>query len=1297
MAEGSWARYWLTAFLSGCSVIAALARRIARMEAGGMIGFPKYLSIGLIVGLLSAFFITRVESMHTSELTLYTYDVWWPPLAIWVTACLIGSAISALRLRREFTWCKLNFDLAQICGIGIAVSVLAFVAISERSLVFDDSVWLWRLILIVAAPISLSTTWYFAAQRHLQGKIRQWIFAIVSLALGFWFAWEVARNPKEILVYLTVWAILACIALSLLAHRRIKELSKGEGARSRPADALQLASADWSVQYGSADAHIEVGTATTLPTGGYGSDTPITFPENRRCYRFTVTVPTTDVPPGEIELLVAKVEPDDGKPCHVADAGNDNAEAFGTELFVRGTLDRWCEPPRDESKLINLGGKKYEARLQISAGQFDARPIYAALLIFAIAFSLAALFLGYGHVGTAVALAIFFISWTVLSDILWRNGILNQIAKLLGDPGRLRRWLASGGTAFGKILTSVSRWIGSIFSSNSWYGTAFKLVFAVVLLIALAELPNAGRTIVMPFEVSSYAAPLVSELTKTQKDGSEALGRHVSDLVLLELKTLSTQLARDVSLHVGSKNVGPKGERLELYAFDTGKAEQAIAKSGSVELPGGVKLPIQLLLWPIQQPMRWLLDVNVVNGTVAKHGSEYEIMATSSRGNAWRISETNAGDPPIENKDEKQTSPEQNTNASNSTQTGALLDMARRLAFRIVIDSNIKWLVGMTRNWHAYRDYTAGVEKFEPYWTRPQSDLTGLEKAIRHLEKATNKDPGFAWAYYYLGLALKQYGQPLKAQYALEKSLEANPAFVPAKLALAYHIANPESMGLSLPPGWMRRKQPTEDTLQKTRKLWLSVIEDSGVRWQDQAGAYIGLANLEYRVLIDNPGDGIDVGKQHKNAALAAHYFARRAIRGYEKHLPDSEPATGSVQAHAHALNLAGVIFDSVARVEKKIAPVRWSCMEGERETSIRSVYAGPYTASAFNYYRAAAAKLPNDVTIQCNAAYAALGIDNPEPMNRLRNVAAYRSYAGTRIQNPANVKDLFRELREYQSAFQLDPMDIVALNNFAYSFYVFRRDHPEVGESADWLLRTGLQAEESAREAVRLAKVTGHPQAAVYKSTLGEVLLALNRPGEAVEVFENMVDDLPKHLIMLEPRWDLAQAYLCQAARGIDKRKNRQKAQSILSKLREQDLSWDVPFYRHSQKIFVASTPLHMCKDDPEYSLLSDKGIDILYELRQTHFAHKPCTMNFVRIKLPGAGVFNVKIWGPNGMREELNGANVSSILSWGPIATKGKYFVRLYKGMDYVPVSSVETIETYAECDKNGVEIWFEESPGS
>ena len=219
-------------FLFGCSLIAGLAWRVAYLEKNQAVGFPRFIAFSLLIALLSLRYIESVDSGQNAGLNLYSYDVWWPPLAIWVAVCLVSTMLGALNLTSGWFLQKdREIDAGYLGGIAIAISILASIAIFQRSDIFDDSVKYWILVLYVTAPAAMWAMCYLALQALDEGRTadggiskRRTIYAIlgaivaVVLALAFVTS-TLDGNGATALLSAGIWAVPIVASLVFLAIR----------------------------------------------------------------------------------------------------------------------------------------------------------------------------------------------------------------------------------------------------------------------------------------------------------------------------------------------------------------------------------------------------------------------------------------------------------------------------------------------------------------------------------------------------------------------------------------------------------------------------------------------------------------------------------------------------------------------------------------------------------------------------------------------------------------------------------------------------------------------------------------------------------------------------------------------------------------------------------------------------------------------------------------------------------------------------------------------------------------------
>jgi tetratricopeptide (TPR) repeat protein len=1146
LAGGKHADVWLGFLLLGIALLAGFGWRIARVEAGKTSRLRWYLGAGLIVGALSIAGIERIGGEGDLPIvSLHYYDVWWPPLALWLSACLVGALLSVLRWESRVTLRSWSIEIGRLCCISSGSAILALAAVHARSGAFKDSVMFWYVVLFVSSPLAMVTAARAARQ---------------SLSWG------------GLLAYAALGLVPAAIAAV------------------SPAKALPAALGAWIVG------------------------------------------------------MIVALWP------------------------ARGPLLRFCW------------------RIDPSASSADVhstKPPLIAFLILVIGLSLISSVLGLGNVSIAITLAFFFVAWAALSDVVSEDGVFERSWRLIREPSSLGHWFAAAVRVVWNGLGGLLQQIAKALSADKWYGAAFKIFLAVVLLVALAELPNAGRTIVMPFEVSGEIG---------DEKLSKQLGEQLSNHVVHELKTLVRELSREVAYTSVDRSPGSK---TSVYEHEQSGSGELLAKSGSIELPGGLKLPVELLVSPIQTPARWLFNVDIINGSVVKNGDGYAVTAASSRGDAWRVVHPSPQRGETPNNGDACGREQNAVDAAAPTAAAAVEPIAKRLAFDILFDGQETRFARVTRDWDAYLAYSEGLAAFDKHVAAGFYDQKNLNDAIACLRKAARLDPTSPLTHYRLGLALQQDGQVFPANDAFQRSLDLDPRFVAAKVALGVLRSSDTLITTSLPPGAVEHKLSERDA--RADSLWAAVVEEPSASLHDVATAYDRLANLGLQSL-----NGATWGDPAaKAAALFAYYNARRAIGSYRKLRFETKANVSIIQGYASAIDLLGVVLDSVARETTSIPPIDWSCDQGAPMEPIETLEVGPYARDALDYYDEALEELPSDPVIRCNAALSALALGDATAMRQLQSVADVRRETGDKIA-PNDLATLNQKLAEYSEAASINRADTTALNAYAYAYYSYRRTNPEVGDDAVALLSLGLLAEESAKEAVRIAKVAGQEDLWLYESTLGEVLLAMHRYDEAAEIFEGIFarQGVPDHPRFSEVKWDLAQAYSCIAEEKGHDGAYLTKAQSILNGIRERDQRMSVPLFDKTAGELDVLITQGLCKQGPEYSLTGDKGVDIAFEVKEeTSTRIEPCDRNVLRVWAPEeADNLAVLAWGGDQFFFDVvpKPGPVYRVLSWTPIESHGKYFVRLYAKLesenDYKPVSTVRVIDTSKDCERNAVDISYQ-----
>ena len=276
-----------------------------------------------------------------------------------------------------------------------------------------------------------------------------------------------------------------------------------------------------------------------------------------------------------------------------------------------------------------------------------------------------------------------------------------------------------------------------------------------------------------------------------------------------------------------------------IAAGGSGSIDPFLSGAPDLDLGVGVKIPLGLILTPIVKPVRWLLGVRIIEGSVLADPQGYTVLVRSSSGEVWqaRLRENqppaerllppaprplgtarplrappprfpSSPGPPPSPPPLSQPPPERRPSSERLAPASAFTDLAQELAFRIMSAEPALASVGMTRSWEAFDEFRRGLDDWQRYAVQSgEQDPDALTQAIRRFRAAVGVDPGFGLAHYRLGLALQKDGQPFAAAEALRTSLKANPGFVPARVALASVLYGLESRSLAMSLGPTERSR----------------------------------------------------------------------------------------------------------------------------------------------------------------------------------------------------------------------------------------------------------------------------------------------------------------------------------------------------------------------------------------------------------------------------------------------------------------------------------------------------------
>ena len=634
----------------------------------------------------------------------------------------------------------------------------------------------------------------------------------------------------------------------------------------------------------------------------------------------------------------------------------------------------------------------------------DGGQLLAVLALATIAGSLVDIFYlaWLPHAGALVVLAI---AWTCLAEVTaqgpLRAFVVNILPEVYAALARQESWLRQAWLLlsghFAGPLSRLGAALRRLVSLRPFPEAIMKIGVLLVVLMVAYEVPHAGKTLLQPFTafaVKSTAAeaPTVS----LQPD----IGRALFDHVVNMLGALTVELQPDVILLLPPDP--ERGARFRtLAAGGAGSIDLFLTQGTDIDL-GGVKVPVGFLLTPVLQPVRWLLGVRVVNGSVLADAQGYTVLVRSSSGEMWRAR--------LANQDVSQDASAGDGAAARSGPDQAFSRLSLELAFRIMSAEPALATFGMTRSWEAFEHFNRGLAHWRTFALhRELGDPDALSEAIQRFRKATAIDPGFALAHYRLGVALSNDGQPLAGAEALRASLKANPGFVPAMIALASVLYSSEQDTGALLIGSPKSPGDSMGTtrLQEARRLWQSVIGvTSGASSLDRAAAWAGLC----RHALDEPDprqqgpepDGMP-GQYDKRDSLyrIAYFYCQQAERLYVALVTTPREDLRVRTARASELAAIGMLLERHGPRRRGEPTPAWQCsragideaaLASDGRTVSHRVPLSYYTPAALRYYRQALKLLPDDPVLRCHEASAVFATSgNARLMEALQDEAASR------------------------------------------------------------------------------------------------------------------------------------------------------------------------------------------------------------------------------------------------------------------------------------------------------------------
>jgi tetratricopeptide (TPR) repeat protein len=948
-----------------------------------------------------------------------------------------------------------------------------------------------------------------------------------------------------------------------------------------------------------------------------------------------------------------------------------------------------------------------------------------------------------------VDLAGLMLGWGVLADALLEGPLSRQLRALreaTSTPGRTALWAALQGlTAAGRRLRA---WSKQLFSLPSFPIALAKLLVALVLIIALGEIPNAGKTIIQPFRDTGIAPA-----------DEKALGQSVSDNLLSAIGALRKELRPEGLLLQPAGGDEPEKQRqYSGRGLDTGDSTTVFTTDMSLDV-GSIKVPIHLLIAPIQTPVRALLGVRVIQGTLHEDQSRYTLLAASNTGETWTVS--------LSKQELVDDLPQGPDGPVEPRPTDAIVPLTQQLAFEIISADPQYEKTGITHSWRAFQAFQQGMRDWES--VERGQDWDAITRAIEAFREATRLDPGFALAYYRLGLTLRADGQHSSATEALRQSITRNPSFVPGQVALAFqlHAGGGDSLRetVASPPAPVLMEGPREEQRRNARELWRQIIQvPDPAHLMEKAQAYHGLCLL----------DAAEVARASSSHPRAtqwqrrAYFYCKRAERTYARLSRVSHAAPLVKEETAQVLGTLGRLLKEPGHelhgrfvgMPWRPDPRYWLCSStslNEGDLMWQGVFEyelvwSPHLRAARQYFERAAelSKEPEaDMYFQCEAAMAAKALGEEEPMqllkgNALAHLVAAQEYSAIAKQTvfeengTRELIDFYHllALHEFQWAVELDPSNVTALNGYAYTFWQWRYHVTEPAVEDIALHQMSHRAEAFARKAVTLAKSSGSRALQVQtQSTLGELLLALARPSEAIEVLSEAQRHAFTHPLFDEVHWDLAQAYLCEALNeelaGLEKEASleeeaglahrvqelRRRATQLFKDIHQHDLSREDKLFSGQNELELPPTldpnrVSRVCLEDQRSRVEAlPEGTRPVFVLRggePQYESNGLCDWLGIQAdaNTPEGGPVHapllLHVWG-GGIDIRVPVTEVReehALLAYEPRNTRDYYFAQL-EDKDQQAVSAAYAIPTFANtstgrCAKNQLNLTFDQQGG-
>lgn len=776
-------------------------------------------------------------------------------------------------------------------------------------------------------------------------------------------------------------------------------------------------------------------------------------------------------------------------------------------------------------------------------------------------------------------------SWLILSEIIAVYPLCHALKDLLNRFKTDEAFFANSWKKLKKPLGWLLTPIRWLFSAETKTGAALKIAIFLVVVIAVAEIPNAGKTVVLSFSSTDLGADAQGKDNSNadSQKMSKEFGRLVSERVVNTIGVVGKDIRP--SLMVADPNA--KGDEKVAWIPASGDATnnvQAAFANSSIQIPGTqTTLPLSGVVLSIQELSRWVLGVRQISGSVQKQGDQYVLLASSSTGDTWRVTwpppkaedtasaaaAAKAQRTPITGGNKNQadrkgaeTAPGAASGHTPSkkgvqsapdvkfTELAAVEALADKLAYKIITSDRRLQSLGVTSVPEAMADFSAGVSEWRTF--EVDNDEKVLTESIVHFHNAVDLDSQFSLAYYRLGQAYLSDGQPRAAADAFRESVKTNPKFVAGYIALAatlylfdlYYYPMPAAVAPSDRVNNYDEAARERDQKEAREELE-TVIGELGpsLNGTFRAAAYLGLCRDAYERY-----ERYDLSPSQR-ARYIAFFYCRRAEYLYTRLPADVRSDPTYKNKEVTLLARLGGMLDPYQRFaphatlkwEPGLEPGIWLCDPRAANELVAGGVVMPYNTYAKasqRYYEKALAEAPDDVDLRCKYARMLIAHRNDDQMRQL----AYDENAHLAMAESLDEQGRFAgALDEVNLAIVFAPYDPEALNAYAYITYQWYWNslQYEDVEGPSW--RNLTDAVALAQTAVHLTEDKGsRKDHGVYQSSLGELQLAAANFDRAYRTLHEIFfpyklpgesyrpPDVGDQALYDEIRWDLVQAATC-------------------------------------------------------------------------------------------------------------------------------------------------------------------------